>query len=300
MTYPNTGTWTVESCTYVSGDLELHYLDARREGPRSPGRTMLAIHGLGAHGDSWLPTVNRLSAVDRVIAPDLRGHGLSSWTRDGYWLRNYADDLVKLIDKLGLQQLDMVGMSLGARVAMILGARVPSLLTSVIIVDTGPEVSREGARRAKEFAPGPQEATAKSDGFRDRDELMAFLKAKWVGFEPEALGIRADRLYRRNWADLLVHRVDPETSWYLGRAGLKEVDDMWAGLAAIPVATLLLRGKESFLLDEDLSRRILGVLRHPHYEEVEADHFMMHTSIDLFSTLVDSFLRENALVGDAS
>src|SRR5580693_1100970 len=111
--------WRVKSGTYDSSGLKLHYLDVQRDRPQRDGRTMLAIHGIGANGDSWLPTIRRLNAVDRVIAPDLRGHGMSSWTQDGYWLRDYADDIVRLVERLGLGGIDLIGMSMGARIAML-------------------------------------------------------------------------------------------------------------------------------------------------------------------------------------
>jgi pimeloyl-ACP methyl ester carboxylesterase len=289
--------WKVESRTYESSGLNLHYLDVQRNRPRRDGRTMLAIHGLGANGDSWLPTIRLLNAVDRVIAPDLRGHGLSSWTQDGYWLRDYADDVVRLVKRLGLERIDLIGMSMGARVAMLLGSRLAPLLTTVAFVDTGPEVTRESARKAQEFAPAAPEGGARTDGFRDRDELMRFLKAKWIGFEPEALEIRADSLYRRNWVGRLVYRGDPETSWYLGSAGLKEVDEMWKCLRDIPVGTLIIHASQSFLLDESLCERMIAALRKPVYRRLDVDHFMMHTHIDVFGAVVDDFLESNRPAG---
>jgi pimeloyl-ACP methyl ester carboxylesterase len=300
MTVSGVPGWTTESKTYESSGLTLHYLDIRRVAPRRNGRTMLAVHGLGAHGDSWLPTIRRLNAVDRVIAPDLRGHGMSSWTQDGYWLRDYVGDLVRLADLLGLERLDLIGMSVGARVAMVLASRIPARLTTVTLVDTGPEVTWAGAQAAQQAAPAAPAGDGRTDGFRTPDELMEFLKAKWCGFEPEALNIRAERLYRRNWVGRLVYRNDPETLWYLvGSTGAKEVDDMWRGLRDIPVATLLLHASESFLLDEELCERMIAVLREPVYRRLDADHFMMHTNIDLFASVLDEFLDGHTLAAEA-
>jgi len=297
MSAPDLPGWAVDSKTYESSGLTLHYLDARRDQPAHHGRTLLAVHGLGAHGDSWLPTIRRLRSVDRVVAPDLRGHGRSDWTQEGYWLRNYADDIVALVEHLQLEQVDLIGMSLGARVAMVLGTRLASRVRSVSLVDTGPEVTPESARQAQKFAPTDPGGTTRTDGFRDRDALMSFLKTKWTGFAQEALDIRADRLYRRNWVGRLVHRNDPEVSWYLGSAGLEEVDDMWKGLSDIPVPTLILHASQSFLLDEPLCERMVAALQYPVYRRVDVDHFMMHTAIDTFSALIDEFL-ESVRAGD--
>ena len=66
--------------TTDTGD-QLHYLDWG--GPTGELPAILLIHGLGATAWSWAPIARRLRNLTRVLAMDLRGHGLSGVTQVG-------------------------------------------------------------------------------------------------------------------------------------------------------------------------------------------------------------------------
>jgi pimeloyl-ACP methyl ester carboxylesterase len=274
------------------GALNFHYLEARRVGlvdPVADGRTLVALHGLQAHADSWAPVAQRLTAVDRVICPDFRGHGYSDWTREGYWLSDYADDIMGLVDQLGLETFDLAGHSLGARVSMVLAGRIGDRLRTVALADTGPEVTRAAGLQARDKGMAKQ----KADGFRDLDAVREFIATNNPRFPAEAVEIRATKLYRQNWAGLFVMRGDKETIWILGKAGLHEVDDMWNGLKSVGSPVLLIRAEESFLLDDDLSERMIAAMQKPTYVKLAADHFAMYNIPDLFAKTLDEFLLAN-------
>jgi pimeloyl-ACP methyl ester carboxylesterase len=274
---------------YVTvGALKLHYWDVRRLGDSSNGekRTLLALHGMSSHGDAWRQIIARLSSFDRIICPDFRGHGLSDWTRDGYWLSDYAGDTIGIVDELGVQKFDLVGHSLGARVAMVLGNQLHGRLTSVVLSDTGPEVSRDGALKALAIAG----ETSQTNGFRDEAALLAFLEKANSGYVPEAIQTRATKLYRKNWAGRYVHRGDSEVTWLLGSAGLKEVDDMWNGLKALTVPVLLVHCTQSFLLDSELVSRMVEATPDLTVATLDSDHMVIYKEPDLFSQALEEFV----------
>ncbi|OAA27437.1 putative hydrolase or acyltransferase of alpha/beta superfamily [Frankia sp. EI5c] len=309
--------WRFEDRDVRVGPLRLHLADARRDpasdtgpggagqggagqggagqsgagqggvgpGRSGPGRTVLMLHGLGAHGDAWRPVVTALGAVDRALCPDHRGHGRSDWSRDGYWLRDYAADARGLLDELGVERVDVVGHSLGARVAMVLAPLLGERLASLVLLDTGPEVSRAAALQARAQGSAKQAA-----GFASEEKLLAALLAEHPDFAEEQLRIRARSLYRRNWAGLLVPRGDPEVYWLLGRAGLSEVDAMWAGLRAVTAPALVLRATKSFLLDPEQGRQMARSLPNGHYEELDLGHFMHYEDPGWIARTLDRFL----------
>jgi esterase len=284
------GDWTYTAVdTTVANGLPLHYLVGKRASGLGPGRTLLALHGMGSYGGSWRAVAQQLSSVSTVILPDLRGHGHSGWTREGYWLADYADDIEELVNQLDLSDFDLAGHSLGARVSMVLSLRLLGRLRTLTLSDTGPEVSREGALKAKSIAATG--TTSKS--FRDPEAVRAALREEHPDWVPEQIDLRARTLYRRNWADRWVTRGDPEVEYLLGRAGLKEVQDMWDGLAATAVPTLLVRGMRSFLLDDQLARRMCETLRDATYVELDLSHEMLYIRPDLFGSAVDGFLSKN-------
>jgi alpha-beta hydrolase superfamily lysophospholipase len=65
-------------------------------GPERP--TVLLIHGLAQTGLAWTPVARRLRRVARVIAMDLRGHGLSDSPLEGYDAETLAADVAAVAD----------------------------------------------------------------------------------------------------------------------------------------------------------------------------------------------------------
>lgn len=276
--------WRSEERDVRVGLLRLHVLDARND-DAAGGRTLLMLHGMGAHGDAWRPVLRDLAGVHRVLCPDHRGHGRSDWSRDGYWLHDYATDARGLLDELGVDEVGVVGHSLGARVAMVLAPMLAERLTSLALLDTGPEVSRAAAQEALAQGSSKQQTL----GFSSEEKLMASLREEHPDFAEEQLEIRARTLYRLNWAGRLVPRGDPEVFWLLGRAGLREVDDMWAGLRAAKSPALVLRATKSFLLDEALGRRMAEALPDGRYAELELGHFMHYEDPALIARTLNAF-----------
>jgi pimeloyl-ACP methyl ester carboxylesterase len=87
-----------------------------------------------------------------------------------------------------------------------------------------------------------------------------------------------------------VPRGDPEVEHLLARAGLKEIPDMWAGLEATKVPTLLIRGMQSYLLDDDLAKRMCDALEQPTYVELDLSHEMLYVRPDVVGRTIDEFL----------
>jgi pimeloyl-ACP methyl ester carboxylesterase len=91
-----------------SGDIELYYED------HGSGRPVILIHGYPLSGASWekqMPAL--LKAGYRVITYDRRGFGKSSQPTDGYNYDTFAADLQKVIAHLALQDVSLVGFSMG-------------------------------------------------------------------------------------------------------------------------------------------------------------------------------------------
>jgi pimeloyl-ACP methyl ester carboxylesterase len=81
-------------------------------------RVVLLIHGAGGHAENFVTNVVPLSAAGHVVAPDLLGHGMNSRVPGAvYTLRAVIDHVKKLIDVLGAERVDVVGLSLGGMIA---------------------------------------------------------------------------------------------------------------------------------------------------------------------------------------
>ncbi|MCB9652594.1 MAG: alpha/beta hydrolase [Deltaproteobacteria bacterium] len=103
--------------------------------PAGDDSPLLLFHGFSDHGLSFAPMVRALrSKRHRIIAPDFRGHGHSGWIGAGgyYAFYDYFDDMRRLVDRLKLERVSIVGHSMGGSIATglaaMLGARVERLL----------------------------------------------------------------------------------------------------------------------------------------------------------------------------
>lgn len=105
------------------------------------GEPVLLVHGGGATLEMWTNRgiAQELARTHRVIALDLRGHGQSGKPADvGAYGGEMARDIVRLLDHLGIEQVHIVGFSLGAFVASYLTTLHPErLLTATLVAGGG-------------------------------------------------------------------------------------------------------------------------------------------------------------------
>ncbi len=80
--------------------------------------TMLMIHGWTETHKYWVEQVKFFSDSYKIVTLDLKGHGLSSKNRRGYSIRRLSKDIYELKRKLDLQNIILVGHSLGGMVAL--------------------------------------------------------------------------------------------------------------------------------------------------------------------------------------
>jgi len=113
-----------------SASIELYYED------HGSGQPVVLIHGYPLSGASWekqLPPL--LNAGYRVITYDRRGFGRSSQPTDGYNYDTFAEDLRKLVAHLGLQDVALVGFSMGGgEIARYIGKYGSDGISKAVII----------------------------------------------------------------------------------------------------------------------------------------------------------------------
>src|ERR1700752_1085515 len=72
------------------------------------GPAVLLLHGYGETGDMWAPLAAELARDHTVVAPDLRGMGLSSRPEGGYDKKTQGQDVAGLLDALKIEKADPV------------------------------------------------------------------------------------------------------------------------------------------------------------------------------------------------
>ena len=117
--------------------VDLFYMDTR-----SDGEAILCLHGRCGRAETWVDFLRHYGDRYRVVAPDLRGHGLSGRPLSDYTDREMADDMVALMEHLDIPSAIVVGHSMGGAVAGYLAALYPGKVKAVAILDksaSGPE-----------------------------------------------------------------------------------------------------------------------------------------------------------------
>jgi 3-oxoadipate enol-lactonase len=112
------------------------------------GEPLLLIHGFPFSSEMYLPQRAELSPRFRIITPDLRGMGRSDIESnvETFSLDVYADDLVALLDRLGIGQAIVGGMSMGGYIVFALLRRHPERVKGIILIDTKAAADTEEAR----------------------------------------------------------------------------------------------------------------------------------------------------------
>lgn len=99
------------------------------------GPLVVLLHGWPETWYEWIGVMPRLARNHTVVAPDLRGLGLSEKTRGGYDKQTIADDIDALIKQMGAKSAVVVGHDMGGKAAYILSLSHPKSVSKLVLVD---------------------------------------------------------------------------------------------------------------------------------------------------------------------
>jgi pimeloyl-ACP methyl ester carboxylesterase len=142
----------------LASGMRIAYAD---DGPRaSEALPLVLVHGFTGHRDDFAEVRPALAHDRRVVAPDLRGHGDSGRTgrADDYTFERAVDDLLGMVDALGIARCHWLGHSMGGMVALRLALARPERVASLIALSTAPAAPEgldpAGLERAAAIARG--------------------------------------------------------------------------------------------------------------------------------------------------
>lgn len=101
------------------------------------GPALLVLHGLFGSSGNWRNIARQLGVAYTVHSVDLRNHGASPWV-DTMSYMDMADDVLQVMDRLGLAAPMVVGHSMGGKAAMALALRHPERVGQLVVVDIAP------------------------------------------------------------------------------------------------------------------------------------------------------------------
>ncbi len=265
--------------------------------PNAGMPSCVLLHGFGHHSRIWDPLARRLQADYEVVALDFRGHGDSAWDRESdYSHGTLQQDLQALVRALKLAQFHLLGHSLGARIAMLYAAEQPQQVSSLTIMDTGPEASPKGIQRIR------SEAANQPAFFADMSDYQSWLRTR----HPLASASGLQSLYEhglRASGEQWQAKTDPafvRQLWRQDFAGAANDPDnlpltqtLWQCLSSTNCPTLVLKGQISSILSREVAKTMVEHLERGQLDVVPmAGHAVLLDNPDYCIASISGFLGQ--------
>lgn len=237
-------------------------LHVHRYGPTRPPQ-ILAVHGLTGHGRRWQTLATRHLPEFAIAAPDLIGHGRSSWAAPWNIDAN-AGALAGLLDADADGPVVVVGHSFGGAVALNLAAARPDLVAALVLLD--PAVGLDGGWM-RDIADDMYASPDYTDRAEARSEKV---NGSWGEVEPDELDRELD--------EHLIDQPGGRVGW---RISIPAMLSYWSELARpislprneIPVTVVRATKTDPPYITDDL---IAGLRGRPDFTllEFDCDHMV--------------------------
>jgi aminoacrylate hydrolase len=262
--------------TVSIGDADIHYEE------HGSGEPVLLVAGLGGAGAYWNPNLPAFAGRYRTVLHDHRGTGASTRSLIRYSIEQMADDLLRLMDALGIERAHLVGHSTGGAIGQVLAIDHPDRLKSVVMYATwtrsDPFMHRlMAARRALVLDSGSAAYMRTTPVFlypdwwiNENDALLASREAKGLASFPPA--------------EIAASRIDAVLAF-----------DRTADLHRIATPTLVLCAKDDFLTppycSEALAKAIPGASL---TMMARGGHACSEVAAEEFNRIVFDFIDQHA------
>jgi len=220
--------------------------------PLNP-RVLMCVHGLTRTGRDFDALARAMSDEYRVVCPDVAGRGRSEWLADPhhYVVPQYVSDMVTLIARLNVEQVDWFGTSMGGLIGMGLAGLPKSPVRKLLLNDVGPRIAAQALERIGAYLGLPVR-------FKTFEEGLAYLQTISTSFgrhTPEQWrelnGAILKPVQGAEGLEWGLH-YDPALAVPFKEAPPEAVHAgeqvLWHMFEAVPGPTLIVRGAQSDLL----------------------------------------------------
>lgn len=281
---------------YYSQRLRLHYVEWVNE----DAPPLIMVHGGSDHCRNWDWAARKLNEQFHILAPDLRGHGDSSWSNNAYRKMDFVYDLKQLIDIKGYKKVSIVAHSLGAWISLIYAGLNPEIIDKLVIIEGLLPMSPH--HRLRLSKPRHERLNLWMNVVSG---ISGFSQKRMTSFEEALERLHSENKYLTDEqaTHLTTYAVrqneDGSYSWKFDRY-IRSLNDSPELLeqevieirSRISCPILLLQGEDSpFRLDQDneyiQSLQNCKVVNFPN-----ASHWLHHECLDRFLEEVNSFLND--------
>lgn len=239
------------------GGLGLYEMAYREWGNPNNPNIVLCVHGLTRNSLDFCQLAEALSSSYRVIAPDVAGRGLSDKLIDPmrYDPVTYTNDIISLINHLGVKEVDWVGTSMGGLMGMMLACQKLSPIRRLILNDVGPTMSHNALERITNYVSTYFIFKTKEEAYEHLRKVFSPMALEndeqWHELFEDSIKTNTDGTFSLNY--------DPNISLPLKKALNGQDIDLWPLYNLINVPTLLIHGENSDLLSSDTALQMTKV-----------------------------------------
>jgi len=255
-----------EGTVQCLGPHGLHRMAYSEWGDAANPRVLICVHGLTRNGRDFDVLANALANDYRVVCPDIVGRGRSDRLpfADDYALPVYANDVMTLIARLGVDTVHWLGTSMGGLIGMFLSSLPGSPIRRMVLNDVGPVIAMDALQRIGEYL-------GKAPDFPDLAAAEAYVRvvcapfgnltdAQWRYMAVVGTRRKADGSLEMNYDRAI---AQPYQKAYLEAKDI----NLWPLYDAIGCPTMVLRGAQSDILLHDTAAEM--TTRGPRAELVE-------------------------------
>ena len=234
-------------------------------------RTIVFLHGLASNGSRWWDFAARTRLRDwKILRPSLRGAS-GSTDRRAVGMRQWSDDIARLLDENGAKQAVIAGHCLGANIALNFAARHPGRTAALVLIEPMPPralTGKLGFLRHFRFIP-----VALSWLIRGLNALGLYRRRM------EPMDLEAwDKAVRAGTADLAKYASPLSDLRFTPLAGyfraLAAVGDRLPELSRIRCPILVLTSKNTNMTDLAKARAELAPLPNAEFVQLDAEHWI--------------------------
>jgi 3-oxoadipate enol-lactonase len=259
------------------GDIVVHHEEAGIVG--SPA--IVFANSLGTDLRIWDVVLSRLPGRFRAVRYDMRGHGLTDETPGPYTVAELADDLARLLDRLGIKGALLCGLSIGGMIAQQLAVARPDLVRALVLMDTAHKIGTAETWQQR------IDAVTRGGIGSIADEILA----RWFAASFHAQ--HADEL--AGYRNMLART--PAGGYVACCAAIRDADlSVQASLIRQPC--LCVAGEVDGATPPDLVRKLARLIPGARFELIaQAGHLPCVEQPDATARALHAFIKENALVG---